>query len=339
MVAAERRWGIVGTSRIAREFVAALKRTPGAILHGVISRDPAAANRFAKEHGFAVAYPTLKALLADPFIDIVYVAVPTRLHHAVALAVLEAGKPLLLEKPFTATAAQAEEVVASARMRSLFCMEAMWLRYNSAIQKCRDDLAAGRLGQMSMMTMEIGYAKAPDQLGQPPDGRGAGSVFGCYGLSLALHLFGPPQGVRAHAVLNAAGVDTEAGYLLSYPRYLVSIVASVGATLSNEVWFYGDKARILVPSPFLDATERVLTEDEASPWQYRARALYAPIKKRLPSTRALRGSGLRGEAAEAMRCLDHGLTESPSMPLDETLAVHRLMTVAHIERTASPRCV
>jgi predicted dehydrogenase len=181
---------------------------------------------------------------------------------------------------------------------------------------------------LSAVTIEVGYAKDLRQLGGPEDRRGAAYVFGCYGLSVALHLFGYPNQCRTIAKCDGAGVDVDSAYLLDYDHHLVSIVASIGATLSNEIHIYGSRANIVVPAPFLDATERSLVDEGTSAWARRAKILSDPITKRLPATRALRGSGLRGEAAEVMRCLDRGLRESPEMPLEHTLAIHRLMATA-----------
>ena len=141
-MAGQQRWGLIGASRIAQDFAAALKRTPGAVLQAVTSRDANNARRFAHDHGVAVAHPTINEFLADPAIDIVYLAAPTRLHHSLGLAVLDANKHLLCEKPFTANQEQAADLIARARARKLFCMEAMWLRFNVAVAQCRDDLAA-----------------------------------------------------------------------------------------------------------------------------------------------------------------------------------------------------
>ena len=123
-----------------------------------------------------------------------------------------------------------------------------------------------RLGRLSSVTIEVGYGKDLAQLGEPGDGRGAALVFGCYGLSLALHLFGLPIESRCVAKRDAAGVDLDAAYLLGYDNHLVSIVSSVVATLSNELSIYGSEAKIILPSPFLDATERILVGNETSSW-------------------------------------------------------------------------
>ena len=334
-MAGPQRWGLIGASRIAQDFGAALKRTPGAVLQAVTSRDANNARRFAHDHGFAVAHPTINEFLADPAIDVVYLAAPTRLHHTLGVAVLDANKHLLCEKPFTANEEQAADLVARARARRLFCMEAMWLRFNVAVAQCRDDLAASRLGRLSSVTIEVGYGKDLTQLGGPGDGRGAALVFGCYGLSLALHLFGLPNESRCVAKRDAAGVDVDSAYLLGYDNHLVSIVSSVAATLSNELCMFGSQAKIILPSPFLDATERILIDNETSPWVRRARVLSDPIRRRLPAAEALRASGLRGEAAEVMRCLDEGLLESPVIPLEHTLAVHRLLAHSDHSETAA----
>jgi predicted dehydrogenase len=305
-------------------------RVKSARLHAVVSGHPGNARRFAAEHGSVRAHSSVEAFLSDPAIDVVYLAAPTRLHHRLGLSVLEASKPLLCEKPFTVNEAQAAALIACAQQRGVFCMEAMWLRFNSAILQCRDDLAAGRLGRLSSVTIEVGYGKDLAKLGEPVDGRGAASVFGCYGLSVALFLFGDPRGVQAVAKRDSANVDVDTAFILEYERHLVCVVSSVSATLSNELNIFGSNARILVPAPFLDAEKRIMIPDGSGRLSHLLQKAYAPVRRRLPATKALKGSGLRGEIGEVMRCLDQGRINSSVMPLGQTLAVHRLMGMADV---------
>ncbi|MBV9653041.1 MAG: Gfo/Idh/MocA family oxidoreductase [Acetobacteraceae bacterium] len=316
---------MVGTSRIAGDFARALARVDGSRLQAVVSRNPENARRFAAEHGAVKAHPDVAALLSDSEIDVVYLAAPTHAHHRLGLAVVQAGKHLLCEKPFTASVGEAEELVAAARRNGVFCMEAMWLRFNAAIEQCRADLSSGRLGHASSMTVEVGYLKDLTKLGTPEAGRGATAVFGCYGLSLALFLFGEPREVRVAAARNAAGVDLDAAFILDYGQKLVTVLASVSATLSNELRIFGSEARIVVPAPFLDAERRIIIPDGSGRAKRLLNLAYEPVRKRLPKAKAAAGSGLRGEIAEVTRCLDQGLSESPVMPLGDTLAVHALM--------------
>ena len=99
----------------------------------VASRSTERAQAFATEHGLARAYGSYQEIMADEGVDVVYIATPHPQHHAIALAAIAAGKAALVEKTFTATVAGAEQVIAAARQRQVFVMEAMWTRFQPAI--------------------------------------------------------------------------------------------------------------------------------------------------------------------------------------------------------------
>ena len=110
-------WGIVGPGRIAAKVVQDFGHVPGARAVGVASRSAERAEAFAAEHGLERAYGSYASIIADPEIDVLYIATPHPQHHAIALAAIEAGKSLLVEKTFTATVAGAEEIATAAQRR------------------------------------------------------------------------------------------------------------------------------------------------------------------------------------------------------------------------------
>lgn len=116
---------------------------PDARVVAVASRSQERADAFAARHGIDRAHGSYAAVLADPDVDVLYVATPHPQHHAVALAALRAGKALLVEKSFTATTAGATEVVDLARQSGVFAMEAMWTRFQPAVVTLRELIADG----------------------------------------------------------------------------------------------------------------------------------------------------------------------------------------------------
>src|ERR1700742_4588087 len=123
------RWGILGTGLIAGAFAADLVHTDTGEVTAVGSRGQARADEFGDRHAVARRHASYEALVADPHVDVIYVATPHSFHHQNALLALEAGKHVLVEKAFTMNAAEAVELVAAARARGLFLMEAMWTRF------------------------------------------------------------------------------------------------------------------------------------------------------------------------------------------------------------------
>jgi predicted dehydrogenase len=165
-------WGVVGTGAVARDFSKALASTPGARLATVTSRDPARAKAFATELGFSAARADVQALCADPSVDVVYVASPTALHKEHSLTAIAAGKAVVCEKPFTTSAGDAAEVVTAAREAGVFCMEGMWLRFNTVVLGLKEQVSSGAFGPVSSAAFSIGHAKDAASLGRPEDARG-----------------------------------------------------------------------------------------------------------------------------------------------------------------------
>ena len=132
------RWGVLGAGGIAATVSADIAATPGNELAAVGARDRKRAKAFAEQHGVARSYGSYDELVGDPDVDVIYVATTHAQHRDNALLALRAGKPVLVEKAFTLNAAQAREVVNEARLRNLFCMEAMWMRVHPLIRQMRE---------------------------------------------------------------------------------------------------------------------------------------------------------------------------------------------------------
>jgi predicted dehydrogenase len=339
------RWGIVGTGPMAAVFARGLADAPGAQLAAVASRTPARARAFAARYGALRAHDHYAALAEDPGVDLVYVATPHSDHRASAMTMLDAGKPVVCEKPFTLDAAESRDVIALARRRGLFCMEAMWMRFMPAVRELVDRLRGGVIGEPRAATIELGHAAVFDgshRLFDPALGGGALLDLGCYAVSFALLLFGPPTSVKSQVVLAPNGVDEHVTALLGHAGGRQSIVsASLRTRLSNGASVAGTAGIVRLHEPLYrpDAFSIVRTPklDLRIPSGVRARlrgsrwlaVLRDGWRTAAPSflrgealvTRRHRGSGYQYEAIEAMRCLHAGELESPLMPLDETQLV------------------
>src|SRR5439155_21679735 len=157
-------WGLIGTGGIAETFAADLMFTNSGRPVAVGSRHMRSANQFADEFDIPNRHASYEALVADPEVDVVYVATPHPLHHANALLALHAGKPVLVEKAFTMNAAEAQELVAVARAEGLFLMEAMWTRFLPHIAVIRRLITKGALGDIVTVIADHGqwFAKDPE---------------------------------------------------------------------------------------------------------------------------------------------------------------------------------
>jgi predicted dehydrogenase len=145
------RWGILATGKIASGFARALQLLPDAELAAVAARRLESAERFALAYGAPAtrAYGSYAELVADPEVDVVYVATPHALHHEHTMLAFDAGKPVLCEKALTLTAREAEDLVRVSRERRLFFMEAMWMRCNPVIRRVKQLAERGDPGGSS----------------------------------------------------------------------------------------------------------------------------------------------------------------------------------------------
>jgi predicted dehydrogenase len=218
-VTAQLRWGILGTGSIASQFAIDLKAT-GIDLVAVGSRSQASADRFAAEHGIAAAHPSHDALVADPGVDVIYVASPHPMHAEHALLALNAGKHVLVEKPFTLNAGEARQVVALAAEKNLVVLEAMWTRWLPHMTRLREIIAAGTLGEVRTVIADHDQLLPSDpshRLQDPNLGGGALLDLGIYPVSFAWDVLGHPSSVDAISSPTATGVDRQTAILLGYP--------------------------------------------------------------------------------------------------------------------------
>ena len=151
------RWGFLATGWMAEKFAEGMSVVPDAEIAAVGSRALDTADAFGDRFGIPRRYGSYAELVADPDIDIVYVSSPNPFHREHTLLALEAGKPVLCEKPFALNAGEAEEMIAAARSRKLFLMEAMWARFIPGMVKVREWLAAGAIGEVRMLDAEFGF--------------------------------------------------------------------------------------------------------------------------------------------------------------------------------------
>src|SRR5205085_7987460 len=146
-MAGEIGWGIMATGYIADLFSKDLVAN-GHHMAAVGSRSTEAAQRFAHRFDVPNAHGSYEALVADPAVDVVYIATPHPMHHAGAMMALEHGKHILVEKPFTLNARQADEIIELGNRKRLVVQEAMWTRFLPHMVRLREILASGVLGQI-----------------------------------------------------------------------------------------------------------------------------------------------------------------------------------------------
>ncbi len=319
-MSAEIRWGVVGPGRIAEKVVQDFAVVEGARAVAVASRSLERAQDFAGRHGIERSYGSYAELLRDPDVDVLYVATPHPQHAAVALAAIDAGKALLVEKAFTATSAGARDVVARAQERGVFVMEAMWTRFQPAVVALRELVRDGAIGEVRGVQADLGVQREfdpDDRLFALELGGGALLDLGVYVVSFAQMLLGTPDTVRATGSQYPTGVDAEASLLLGWEDGRSAILStSLRCALPGQARVFGTKGWVDVLPRFHHPQTVVLHRDGAEPETI---------------TRPQDGGGYSHELAEVTACLQAGRTESAVMPLADTLAVQDVLEQACLQ--------
>ena len=286
----------------------------GGCIAAVGSRSQASANAFGDALSIERRYASYRELVADDDVDVVYVATPHPMHFDNAREALEHSKPVLVEKAFTMNAPQARTLVAIARDRNLFMMEAMWTRFLPHVVAIRQLVAQGALGELVAVSADHGQWFEKDsssRLFAPALGGGALLDLGVYPVSFASMLLGTPS--RMTALVDAAftGVDAQASMLFGYETGAQAVLSCTSSARSaTRASVVGTEARIEVDGDFYAPTS------------------FSLITRSGDSTRydfAHEGRGLHYQAAEVARCIANGEIESPLMPLDETVSIMETM--------------
>ena len=308
------RWGVIGAGGIAAVFAADLELTDSGRVVAVGSRDLARAEAFADRFAIPNRHGSYEALVADGDVDAVYVATPHPMHRAYAELALRAGKPVLLEKPFTVTAAQARELVALARERGLFLMEAMWTRFLPHVARIRELLAEGALGEIVTVIADHGQWFPEDRehrLFAPELAGGALLDLGVYPVAFASMVLGQPTEILSMVTPAFTGVDGQTSMLLGYASGAHAVLTcTLAAKSPTRAAIVGTRARIEVEGDFYAPSRFTLTSRDGEQVSFDG---------------SREGRGLRFEADEVARCLREGLLESPLMPLDESVAIMETM--------------
>ena len=304
------RWGILATGGIAHAFAGDL-RTAGLDLAAVGSRRQESADAFAAEFDIPVAHGSYEHLAADPDVDIIYIATPHPGHADAALLALDAGKHVLVEKPFTLNAAQAAAVRDRARERGLLAMEAMWTRYLPHMVRIRELVAGGSLGDVRTV-----FADHTQRISDDPGHRlnalelGGGALLdlGIYPISFAWDVLGAPTEVTARARLGDTGADTEVATVFTHRSGAVSTtVSSSRGAGPNTAHIVGSDARIDIDRVWYQPTSfRVIEPDGTVVEDYVSQ---------------VDGRGMQYQALAAERLLAEGRTDSDVLSIDETVAI------------------
>ena len=311
--------GILGAGGIARSMCATLRGMKAAgrpvELYAVASRDIDKAVRFAREQGVKRAYGSYEAMLADPAVELVYVATPHSHHAEQMKQCILAGKAILCEKSFTANAAQAEDVLALAKEKGVYVAEAIWTRYMPARKIVDDLIAAGEIGEPYLLTANLCYTiEQIERIRLPELAGGALLDVGVYPLNFASMVFGNNiASMESHVEMLPTGVDRTENITIRYANGRTAmLMASAAFNSDRRCVVYGSRGYITVDNVNNPAFIEVFDKDER-------------IHPRMHIDVPAQITGYEYEVEACLRDIPLGRLEPEEMPHSETLTIMRQM--------------
>jgi predicted dehydrogenase len=248
------RWGIFGTANIARAAFLPGLRSAGGVAAAVAGRDAGKAETFARENGVERSVTGYQRLVDDPDVDALYIPLPNALHAEWTIRALEAGKPVLCEKPLCGTLRDTERVLAAARQTATLLWEAFVFVFQPQIGAIQELVADGAIGDLKEIKSNFHFMVAsPDniRLSRALEG-GALNDVGCYPVRLAQLMFGPHhESAWARAVVGGDGVDVDTWGVLGYSHGR-RLMLSAGMQRSGDTAasLEGTGGQIQVTNPF-----------------------------------------------------------------------------------------
>lgn len=307
------RIGVLGTGGIVRMVTPTLRQMNDIECYAIASRTLERAQEAAKEHGYEKACGSYEELVADPLVELVYVATPHSRHYEDMKLCIAHGKPVICEKSFTMNAKQAKEIRELAKEAGVFVTEAIWPRYMPSRKLIQDVIDSGIIGTVSALTANLSYVISGVKRIQEPELAGGALLdVGVYGINFALMHFGEEiERIESSVQMTETGVDAMESITIFYKNGRMAVLThGIYGRSDRKGIFYGDKGYIVIEninnpqSITVYDTEDRLVKQIAVPEQI---------------------SGYEYQFEECRRCIAEGKTESDSMTLAESIRMMERM--------------
>jgi len=313
MAAPPLRWGVIGPGWIAERFIGSLRRHTRQEVSAVASRDLDRSTAFASKHRVERPYGSYKELLADPAIDVVYIATPHNAHYPCAQMSLRAGKHTLVEKPIALNAAQAGVLAGLAAEHDVFFMEALWTMFLPKFDVIRQLLEDGVLGEIRTVIADHGEYFTNDHRIMRHDLAGGPLLdLGTYPISFVQWILGEPATVQAAGQPHPAGVNGQASAIVTDAGGNQGVInTTLFSTTPTTGVIAGTGGTLTIPGPYYQPGPMTLTSATGEVLAY--------------DEPAIGHDALFYEAAEVARCISAGLRESPLRTLADSVATMRVV--------------
>lgn len=307
------RVGIIGAGWIAEKAAITLKNLEGASCYAIASRSLEKAQAFAEKWQVSCAYGSYSELIADENVDLVYVATPHSHHYDVTKEALENGKPCLVEKAFMANHRQAADIVRISRERKVFLAEAIWTRYQPAVQIVRQLISNGQIGTPRLITATLGYSMGNKPRIMRPDLCGGALLdLGVYAINFVrMFCDSPIEKIESQCVKSDTGMDLTNAISFTFANGMLANVQSSACCVGDNIGVIaGTEGNLIIdninnPQRIrINKRDRVFVKDINVPKQI---------------------TGYEYEFLACKQAMEDGLIEPPQMPLEETLYIMKMM--------------
>ena len=307
------RVGIIGAGWIAEKAAITLNGLAQCEAYAIASRSKEKAAAFAETWKMSKAYGSYNELIADPSVDLVYVATPHSHHYDVTREALLAGKPCLVEKAFMANYRQAKAIVDLARERKVFLAEAIWTRYQPVVKMMRDLISNGRIGAPRLVTATLGYSMGDKPRIMRADLCGGALLdLGVYALNFVRMFFDADiVSIEGQCVKSSTGMDlTNAMTLVLSDGVLCNLQSSAACVGDNIGVIAGTDGNLII-------------DNINNPQQITVNGPDRTYIETIPVPQQI--TGYEYQFLACRQALIDGLLEPREMPLDETLYIMELM--------------
>ena len=298
------KWGILAPGKMAAKFTRGLKLLENVELYAVGSRDIQRSKQFAEEHSFKKYYGSYEELVADPDLDIVYIASPHSHHYEHTMLCLKNKKAVLCEKAFALTSTEVDGMIAEASAQKAFLMEALWPPFQPIYVQTKEILQSGDFGKLLHLDARFSFQAPYNPLDRKFNLElGGGSLLdiGIYPVIDTLYFMGVPDEVIAKAAFTETGSEDSISIIFGYADGRMATLYSSFRTVAGIGCDLLCENGNLFFSRGRDMSQRLnvaLNGKEAKEYSL------------LPD-----GMGYQFEAIEVMKCLDEGKLESTVVPL------------------------
>jgi predicted dehydrogenase len=309
------KWGIIGPGKIAHKFVADLQLLEGTEVCAVASRSSERAAEFAKQYGIIQSYGSYTELMADPYVDIIYIATPHDSHAALSIEAMHAGKHILCEKPLGVNAHQVQEMINASQQNQVFLMEAFWSRFNPTMREILSKIKANEIGEVNYLSADFTFFR-----NDPDDSRmlnmdlAGGSLLdmGVYPVFLAYVVMGMPEEIRAAGRFHSTGADLQTAAILEYKSGIAQLMSGFISQSDMAAKICGTEGTIIIDPVWHESEGYQIFR----PYEQNEAVHFSLPKK---------GKGYTYEIEECIRCIQAGQIESTLWSHQNSLDLIRIV--------------